>query len=481
MSDLLALDFMRQALLAALLAGFAAPLVGVFLVQRRMSLIGDGMGHVALAGVAIGVLTGQEPVFTALIAAVLAAIAIELIRASGRTSGDTALAVMFYGGIALGVVLISRSSSGTPANLTGYLFGAILTTSRSDIVVFAVLAVVVLGTTLVLRQRFFAVANDEEYARAAGIHVLRYNLVLAVLTAVTVVVSMRVVGLLLISALMILPNATSQLFARSFRSGLWWAVLIGVLSSVGGVLVSYVAETPSGGTIVLLGRRRVRRGERGDGRGVPGAPGRARPGRAPRPRTRAGLRPPRRRPRRPRGLPARRSPARRARGPLRRARAPRGSRGPSRGGAAMTDQMQTERRPTRQRAAIAEALTGSREFRSAQDIHAAMAGSGTKVGLATVYRNLQAMAADGEVDVIRTPEGECVYRACATEQHHHHVVCRSCGLAVDVTGDAVERWAEAVAAAHGFTQVQAHRRDGRPVPRLFGGYAVGPGASTAPP
>lgn len=120
----------------------------------------------------------------------------------------------------------------------------------------------------------------------------------------------------------------------------------------------------------------------------------------------------------------------------------------------MTDQLQTERRPTRQRAAIAQALTGSREFRSAQDIHAAMAGSGTKVGLATVYRNLQAMAADGELDVIRTPEGECVYRACATAHHHHHVVCRSCGLAVEVTGDAVERWAEAVAAAHGFTAVQ---------------------------
>ena len=120
----------------------------------------------------------------------------------------------------------------------------------------------------------------------------------------------------------------------------------------------------------------------------------------------------------------------------------------------MTDQVQTERRPTRQRAAIAQALAGSREFRSAQDIHAAMAGSGTKVGLATVYRNLQAMATDGELDVIRTPEGECVYRACATAHHHHHVVCRSCGLAVEVTGDAVERWAEAVAAAHGFTQVR---------------------------
>ena len=252
MTDLLALDFMRQALFAALLAGFAAPLVGVFLVQRRMSLIGDGMGHVALAGVAVGVLTGQAPVLTALVAAVAAAVAIELIRASGRTSGDTALAVMFYGGIALGVVLIARSSAGTPANLTGYLFGAILTTSTSDIVVFAALAVVVLATTLLLRPWFFAVANDEEYAHAVGISVLGYNILLAVLTAVTVVVSMRVVGLLLISALMILPNATSQLFARSFRSAMWWAVLIGVVCSVGGVVVSYSAEIPSGGTIVLL-------------------------------------------------------------------------------------------------------------------------------------------------------------------------------------------------------------------------------------
>lgn len=252
MTELLELGFMRQALVAAFLAGLAAPLVGVFLVQRRMSLIGDGMGHVALAGVAVGILTGTQPVLTALVAAVLAGVAIELIRASGRTSGDVALAVMFYGGIALGVVLIARSSAGTPANLTAYLFGAILTTSSSDIVVLAVLAAVVLVTTLVLRPRFFAVANDEEYARAAGMPVLGYNLVLAVLTAVTVVVSMRVVGLLLISALMILPNATAQLLARSFRASMWWAVAIGVVCSVGGVVVSYWAETPSGGTIVLL-------------------------------------------------------------------------------------------------------------------------------------------------------------------------------------------------------------------------------------
>lgn len=249
--EILELAFMRQALLAALLVGLAAPLVGVFLVQRRLSLIGDGLGHVALAGVAVGVLTGQAPVWTALIAAILAAIAIEVIRVRGRTSADIALAVMFYGGIALGVVLISRSTS-SPANLTGYLFGAILTTSPADLVVVAILATVVLVVTIVLRQRLFAVAQDEEYARAMGLPVVALNLTLAVLTAVTVVVSMRIVGLLLISALMILPNATAQLIGRSFAGTMVWASIFGVLSSVSGVWISYYAATPSGGTIVLV-------------------------------------------------------------------------------------------------------------------------------------------------------------------------------------------------------------------------------------
>jgi len=250
--DFLALDFMRQALFAALLVGIAAPLVGVFLVQRRLSLIGDGLGHVSLAGVAIGILTGSAPVLTALVLAALAAVAIELIRVRGRTSGDIALAVMFYGGIALGVVLISMSTASSPANLTAYLFGAILTTSASDLQVFALLAVVVLAVTVTLRPRLFAVANDEEYARATGLPVTALNLTLAILTAVTVVVSMRVVGLLLISALMIIPNASAQVLASSFRSSVRWAVLIGVLASIGGVVGSFYAGTPSGGTIVLV-------------------------------------------------------------------------------------------------------------------------------------------------------------------------------------------------------------------------------------
>ncbi len=250
MPEILTYDFMQRALLAAFLVGLAAPMVGVFLVQRRLSLIGDGMGHVALAGVAVGVVTNQAPVLSALVFAAVAAVGIELVRARGRTSGDVALAVMFYGGIALGVVVFSKSE--TPTNLDSYLFGAIATTTSSDLVDFAALAVVVVATTWALGPRLFAVANDEEYARATGMRVTALNITLAVLTAVTVVVAMRVVGLLLISALMIVPNATAQLVAGSFRSAIRIAVVIGVVCSVGGVWTSYYADAAPGGTIVLL-------------------------------------------------------------------------------------------------------------------------------------------------------------------------------------------------------------------------------------
>ncbi|MBW8171522.1 metal ABC transporter permease [Ornithinimicrobium sp. Arc0846-15] len=252
MTEILSLEFMRNALLAAAFVGLAAPLVGIFLVQRRLSLVGDGMGHVALAGVAVGVLTDQSPVFTALIAAVLAGVIIEVIRMRGRASGDIALAIMFYGGIAAGVVIINKVDGSQTSNLTGYLFGAITTTSREDLAVFGVLSLVIIVVTTVLRQRLFAVAGDEEYARASGLPVLALNLILAVLTAVTVVVAMRVVGLLLISALMIIPNAAAQQVARSFRSATLWAVFFGLASSLGGVVTSYYADTAAGGTIVLV-------------------------------------------------------------------------------------------------------------------------------------------------------------------------------------------------------------------------------------
>lgn len=250
--DLLSYEFMQRALLAALLVGMTAPTVGVYLVQRRLALIGDGLGHVALAGVAIGVLTSQAPVLTALAFAVVGALAIELIRARGHTSGDVALAILFYGGIAGGVVIISQAPGGTPGNLNAFLFGAITTTTAADVGVFAVLCGLVLAVTLGLSRHLFAVSDDEEFAIASGLPVLRLNLVLVVVTAMTVVISMRVIGLLLISALMILPIAAAQLVASSFRQTVAIGVGIGVAVSLSGVALSFYADSPSGGTIVLL-------------------------------------------------------------------------------------------------------------------------------------------------------------------------------------------------------------------------------------
>jgi zinc transport system permease protein len=253
--EILDYDFMQRALLAALLVGLTAPVVGIYLVQRRLALIGDGMGHVALTGVAIGLLTGTAPVLTALIFAIAAAVLIELLRARGGSRGATAdvlLAVIFYGGIAGGVVLIGLSDGGSAAKLNSYLFGAITTTSAEDLAVFAGLAVIVLLVAVGLAPRLFAVSNDEEYARASGMSVLGLNLLLAVLTATTVVISMRVVGLLLISALMIVPNAVAQQVARSFRGSMLIAATVGVSVSVTGTASSYYLKTPSGGTIVLL-------------------------------------------------------------------------------------------------------------------------------------------------------------------------------------------------------------------------------------
>lgn len=242
---------MQRALLAAVLVGLTAPTVGVHLVQRRLALIGDGLGHIALAGVAIGVLTGTAPVLTALACATVGAVAVELIRYRGRTSGDVALAVLFYGGIAGGVVVISQAPGGTPGNLNAYLFGAITTTTRGDVIGFVLLSAAVLLVTVGLSRYLFAVSNDEEYARASGLPVLAINIALALVTALTVVVAMRVVGLLLISALMILPVATAQLLSRSFRATVRTAMALGVAEAVTGVWISFRTDTPSGGTIVL--------------------------------------------------------------------------------------------------------------------------------------------------------------------------------------------------------------------------------------
>lgn len=250
--SLLDYEFMQRALLAALLVGVAAPSVGVYLIERQLALIGDGMGHIALTGVAVGILTGAAPVLTALVAAVAGAVAVELVRMRGRTSGDVALAILFYGGIAGGVVIVGLSANGSTASLNAFLFGSIATTTPQDVAVFAALTVGVLLVTVGLRPQLFTANNDAEFAVASGLPVARLNLLLAVVVATTTVLSMRVVGLLLFSALMIVPTATAQLLARSFRGTLHLAMVLGAVVAVTGVVVSFYANTPSGGSIVLL-------------------------------------------------------------------------------------------------------------------------------------------------------------------------------------------------------------------------------------
>jgi zinc transport system permease protein len=243
---------MLRALAGALIIGIAAPALGIYLVQRRLSLIGDGIGHVALTGVGVGLLLQQSPVITAVIVAAAGAIGVELVRERGRTSGDLALALLFYGGIAGGVVLVGLSEDATSANLVQYLFGSLTTTSAGDLLVIAILGVAVLLAMLLLRPALFAVCNDEEYARVSGLPVRTLNLLLAVTTAVTVTIAMRTVGLLLISALMVVPVAAAQQITRGFRATMAAAMAIGVVAAAAGVLVSAEVDTAPGATIVLV-------------------------------------------------------------------------------------------------------------------------------------------------------------------------------------------------------------------------------------
>ncbi len=244
-------EFMRLAFAAGAVVGLVAPAVGFFLVQRRMSLIGDGIGHVAFAGVALGVLLDVSPVVTALVAAVLGGVAIEWLRATRRTAGDQALALVFYTGIAAGVVLISAAGA-LDVDLFSYLFGSILTVTREDVAIVVVLGAAALATVGLLYRALTGVVLDEEAAVVTGVPVALLNLVIVVLAAITVAVSMRIVGILLIAALMVLPVMAASRLAWSLRSTLVLAMAIGLASVLAGLTTAYYGDLPPGGTIVLL-------------------------------------------------------------------------------------------------------------------------------------------------------------------------------------------------------------------------------------
>ncbi|WFB09686.1 metal ABC transporter permease [Streptomyces sp. LX-29] len=268
--------FMQRALIAALLIGVTAPAVGIYLVQRRQAIMGDGIGHVALTGVALGFLTGANPVWTAVAVSALGAIVMELIRWYGKTRGDIALAMLFYGGMAGGVLLINLAPDGGNGKLMTYLFGSITTVSPEDVTAISCLAGFVVLVTIGLRRQLFAVCQDEEFARVTGLPVRLLNLLLAVTAAITVTVAMRVVGLLLVSALMVVPVAAAQQATRGFAMTLAAAMGIGVTVTLSGTVYSYYEDVPPGATIVVfaiavfaaitvlaapLARKRARRAE----------------------------------------------------------------------------------------------------------------------------------------------------------------------------------------------------------------------------
>jgi zinc transport system permease protein len=249
---LLHYEFMQRALIAAVLVGVAAPAIGTFLVQRRLALMGDGIGHIALTGVALGFLLGTAPVLTAIVVSILGAVTIELIRERGRATGDVALALLFYGGIAGGVLLIGLSPNGSSATLVSYLFGSLSSVRPVDLVVIAGLSIAVIGVVLVFGRELFAVCSDEEVARVSGLPVRFLNILVAVTAAVTVTVAMRVVGLLLVSALMVVPVAAAQQLTTSFRATRIAACGVGVAASVGGLVVAFYANVAPGASTVVL-------------------------------------------------------------------------------------------------------------------------------------------------------------------------------------------------------------------------------------
>lgn len=260
MLSLLASPLFLRSFIAAFLVGVSAPVVGTYLVHRRLSMLGDGIGHVALTGVALGWLVGSIANLTpidkfavpgAIFASLAAAITIELIRQSGKTQADVVLAILFYGGIAAGVVMIGLAG-GSSTQLNSYLFGSLATVSWMDIGLISGMAAVIFLFGIGLRAALFSVANDEDFAKATGLPVRTLSMLIAVLSAVTVAVSMRVVGALLVSALMIIPIATTQMFSKSFAATMGWGMMLGATVSVVGLAITYRVDISPGATIVVV-------------------------------------------------------------------------------------------------------------------------------------------------------------------------------------------------------------------------------------
>jgi zinc transport system permease protein len=249
--EFLGYSFMQRALLVGIVTAMICPAIGVFLVPRRLSLITDTLAHMALAGVALGLVLGVPPVVGALVVTTAGAVGIERLRTRGALAGDASLAVFLSGGLAVAVVLIGVAG-GFNVDLFALLFGSILTVSPTDVALILVLGTFVAAALSSRYAALVAATVNEDLARTSGVPVARLNLMVAILTAFTTIVAMRMVGVLLVSAMIVLPTLVGFTLAGSFRGSLRIAIGVAVTAVVIGLMTAYYFRLAAGASIVLV-------------------------------------------------------------------------------------------------------------------------------------------------------------------------------------------------------------------------------------
>lgn len=250
MFEFLQYDFMQRALIAGVITALISPLVGMFLVVKRYSLIVDTLAHVSLLGIALGLLANLNPYLASTGFTVLASLAIEKIKSTSKLYQEAVLAMFLSGSLALSVIIISANSNFN-VSIFSLLFGSITTVNQVDLVTILALSILVILTIVLCYKKFFLIAFDEELALASGTNTKLYNYILIALSALTISLSIRIVGVLLIGALMVIPVITAIQLRKSFFKTILIAVFISEISVVSGLIFSYYQDWSSGGTIVL--------------------------------------------------------------------------------------------------------------------------------------------------------------------------------------------------------------------------------------
>lgn len=251
MLEIFQYDFIIRGLEAGIIVSLIAPVIGIFLVLRRYSLIADTLSHVSLAGVAIGLLLKINPIITAIAASLGSSIVIERLRVSRKVYGESALALFLSGSLALAVVLLSLGH-GFNSDLFNYLFGSIVTVKQSDVALIFVLGLLVLISLAVFYKELVFISFDEEAAQVSGIPTGRINTLLITLAALTVSLAIPTVGILLVSALMVIPVVTALQLRKDFKQTILYAQGFSLFSVIAGVIASFYLNLAAGGTIVLI-------------------------------------------------------------------------------------------------------------------------------------------------------------------------------------------------------------------------------------